>query len=89
MRKRLKTLFIIDTRPEAIKLAPVVLAMRGDLRFLPVVCGTGQHREILAPVLSLFRILPRNDLDAMRKGQALAPLLSLILAGLDRVIGRE
>ncbi len=89
MRKRLKTLFVIGTRPEAIKLAPVVLAMRGDPRFLPVVCATGQHREILAPVLSLFRILPRNDLDAMRKGQALAPLLSLILAGLDKIIGRE
>jgi len=89
MKKRLKTLFIIGTRPEAIKLAPVILAVRKDRRFLPVVCATGQHREMLDQVLSLFKIRPRHDLDAMGKDHTLAYSMSTILARLDKVIREE
>jgi UDP-N-acetylglucosamine 2-epimerase (non-hydrolysing) len=89
MKKRLKTLFVIGTRPEAIKLAPVVLAMRRDPRFLPVVCVTGQHREMLEGMLPLFRIRPRHVLDTMAADQALASSMSAILSGLERVIREE
>jgi UDP-N-acetylglucosamine 2-epimerase (non-hydrolysing) len=89
MKKRLKTLFIIGTRPEAIKLAPVILAMRKDQRFQPVVCATAQHREMLDQVLSLFKIRPRHDLDAMGKNHTLAYSMSTILMRLDKVVQEE
>jgi UDP-N-acetylglucosamine 2-epimerase (non-hydrolysing) len=80
-------LVVLGTRPEAIKLAPLILALRErpgrDVR----VCSTGQHREMVAGVLSFFGIAPDHDLDVMQRNQSLNGLASRALAGLDGVLG--
>ena len=90
MRKPLRILCAFGTRPEAIKLAPVVLQMR-DQRdaFRPIVCVTGQHREMLDQVLEAFRIKPDCDLAVMRRNQSLAGMTSRILRGIDSAIEKE
>src|SRR5437762_5488985 len=80
-----RVLVVIGTRPEAIKLAPVVraaLAAGFDVQ----VCVTGQHREMLRPVLELFDIAPDHDLDLMTPGQTLSRLTSAALEGTTGVI---
>lgn len=81
----IKTLSIFGTRPEAIKMAPLVLAMREDSRFFPQICVTGQHREMLDQVLTLFGIQPDHDLNIMRPNQSLSDVSSAVLLGLKRV----
>lgn len=81
----MKTLCIFGTRPEAIKMAPLAIAMAVDDRFEAKVCVTGQHREMLDQVLNLFQIKPEFDLDIMRKGQDLTDVTSAILQGLKQV----
>jgi len=81
-------LLIIGTRPEAIKLAPVVQECRRTVGIEPVVCFTGQHREMLAQVADYFGIQPDVNVDAMRPGQALAGLTSQCLEGIDAAITR-
>lgn len=82
-----KVLSIIGTRPEAIKLAPVVraLAARPD-RFVSKVCLTAQHREMANEALTLFEIVPDYDLDIMSPGQTLAVITSKAIERLDTVI---
>ena len=70
----MKISVIFGTRPEAIKLAPVILALRSDPRFLTHVCTTAQHRHMLDQVLEVFNIVPDTDLDLMRPGQSLSSL---------------
>lgn len=82
----LRVLCVFGTRPEAIKMAPVVLALRADPRFAPRVCVTAQHREMLDQVLALFGIAPDFDLDVMRPGQDLAEVTALVLRGLQPVL---
>jgi UDP-N-acetylglucosamine 2-epimerase (non-hydrolysing) len=84
----INVLCVIGTRPEAIKMAPVVegLARHRD-RFRPVVCATGQHREMLAQVLDLFGIVPDYDLKLMQPDQGLSQLTAGLFTGLDRVLG--
>jgi UDP-N-acetylglucosamine 2-epimerase (non-hydrolysing) len=82
-------LTIIGTRPEAIKLGPVVLELqRRQQEFRSVVCVTAQHRQMLDQVLSVFNILPDHDLDIMLPGQSLAQVTARAMTGLDDVIGR-
>ncbi len=87
---RRKVLSIVGTRPEAIKMAPVIreLARRGD-KFIPRVCATAQHREMLDPVLRLFEIRPDHDLNLMRDNQTLAQLTAAAITGLDTVVREE
>lgn len=80
-RKRIAVVF--GTRPEAIKLAPLVLALRQDRDIDCSVCVTAQHRELLDQVLEEFGIIPDVDLDLMRPNQTLADLTSRALLGLD------
>ncbi|MFZ7308619.1 non-hydrolyzing UDP-N-acetylglucosamine 2-epimerase [Comamonas jiangduensis] len=80
--KRIKTLCVFGTRPEAIKMAPLVIALDRDDRFNSKVCVTGQHREMLDQVLDLFNIVPDFDLSIMRKGQDLTDVSIAILDGL-------
>ena len=80
-----RVLVVIGTRPEAIKLAPVVRAARAA-GFDVQVCVTGQHREMLRPVLELFDIAPDHDLDLMTPGQTLSRLTSAALEGTTGVI---
>ncbi len=83
---RLKVLSIFGTRPEAIKMAPVVnrLSVTPDVESL--VCVTAQHRQMLDQVLDLFAITPDFDLDLMRQDQSLADLTATVIQGLDTVV---
>ncbi len=82
----MNVLFIFGTRPEAIKLAPLVHAMRVDGRFTPVVCVTGQHREMLDQALDLFDLTPDIDLNAMTRGQGSLELCSKLINGVGKTI---
>lgn len=82
----LRILSVFGTRPEAIKMAPVVRAIDAAPDLTGGVCVTAQHREMLDQVLRLFEIVPDFDLDLMRPGQDLANLTSTILCGLTPVI---
>lgn len=83
----LKVLAVFGTRPEAIKMAPVVAALRGRPgRFSCVVCVTAQHREMLDQVLDLFSIRPEHDLGIMRRGQGLNDVMSAVLLGMRSVL---
>lgn len=83
----IRVLFILGTRPEAIKLAPVILHQRSRPdNFQVHVCVTGQHRDMLRPVLNLFRISPDFDLDVMQPAQTLCQSSALILSRLEEVV---
>ena len=82
----MKTLCIFGTRPEAIKMAPLVQALAADERFEAKVCVTGQHREMLDQVLGLFSITPDFDLNIMKPGQDLTDVTTAILQGLKAVL---
>jgi UDP-N-acetylglucosamine 2-epimerase (non-hydrolysing) len=84
-----KVAVIVGTRPEAIKLAPVILALRADARFSPRVCVTGQHRQMLDQALADFRIVPDDDLNLMRPGQTLAGLTARAIEALDEYFQRQ
>jgi UDP-N-acetylglucosamine 2-epimerase (non-hydrolysing) len=90
MMTRRKVLFILGTRPEAIKLAPVIreFTRRGD-SFESRVCVTAQHREMLDQVLDLFEIRPEHDLNLMREDQTLSHITSAAFHGLDEVMLKE
>ncbi len=81
-----KILLVFGTRPEAIKMAPLVKAIDADERFEAKVCVTAQHREMLDQVLHLFKIQPDYDLNIMNPGQGLTEITSDVLSGLKYVI---
>jgi len=81
-----RILVVFGTRPEAIKMAPLVHELKSDARFDVKTCVTGQHREMLDQVLALFSIEPEYDLNIMQPGQTLAQVSSRILLGLDEVL---
>ncbi|MEX0879736.1 MAG: UDP-N-acetylglucosamine 2-epimerase (non-hydrolyzing) [Thermoanaerobaculia bacterium] len=85
----MKLLVVVGTRPEAIKMAPVIRTLRGEAGARVVVCATAQHREMLDQVFALFGIAPDIDLDLMRPDQTPNALASRVLEGLDRVLARE
>lgn len=82
----LRVLSVFGTRPEAIKMAPVVKALAAAEDVEARVCVTGQHREMLDQVLALFRIVPDYDLAIMQQGQTLGDVTSAVLKGLDSVL---
>ena len=82
----LKVMLVYGTRPEAIKLAPLVAAMRDDERFNPIVVVTGQHREMLDQVHDFFGIVPDEDLDIHAPGQTLTQITNRSLQGVGRAI---
>lgn len=81
-----KVLTVFGTRPEAIKMAPLVHALAADDRFDAKVCVTAQHREMLDQVLSLFEITPDYDLNLMKAGQTLNDITARILLELKPVL---
>ena len=82
-----KSLFIFGTRPEAIKMAPVINAFKADQsNFQTVVAVTAQHREMLDQVLTLFEIVPDYDLDLMAPNQTLESLTSKVLIGISDLL---
>lgn len=82
----LKTLCVFGTRPEAIKMAPLALALAADERFDAKLCVTGQHREMLDQVLDLFELKPDYDLNIMKPGQDLSDVTTAILQGMKAVL---
>ena len=86
MNKRIKKILIVfGTRPEAIKMAPLVRMLKLDKKFNIMVCITGQHKEMLNQVLEIFNIVPDFDLSLMKSGQTLPELTSRILVGMHEV----
>jgi UDP-N-acetylglucosamine 2-epimerase (non-hydrolysing) len=89
MREPSKVVIVYGTRPEAIKLAPVVRELRRRPEaFAVTVCATGQHRELLDQAQRHFGLRPEHDLDLMTPGQSLNQLAARALAALDRLLGR-
>jgi UDP-N-acetylglucosamine 2-epimerase (non-hydrolysing) len=86
MISKIRVLTVFGTRPEAIKMAPLVITLENDERFESKLCVTAQHREMLDQVLSLFDVVPDFDLDIMSPGQTLHQVTSRILTGLQSVI---
>ena len=87
MKKKICVIF--GTRPEAIKLCPVVLALKANLTFDCKVCVTGQHREMLQQVLDVFGVVPDKDLALMRPNQTLGGLTSRAIAAIDEYLAEE
>ncbi|MHB1981209.1 MAG: non-hydrolyzing UDP-N-acetylglucosamine 2-epimerase [Sulfobacillus sp.] len=87
--KALKVAVVIGTRPEAVKMVPVVLALQADHRFAVRLIATGQHRTLLDQVLDHFHLRPDVDLDVMQPDQTLAELAVRALAGLDQALATE
>jgi UDP-N-acetylglucosamine 2-epimerase (non-hydrolysing) len=85
----IRVLSIFGTRPEALKMAPVVTALAAEPAIHSIVCVTGQHRQMLDQVLSLFDIRPDHDLALMAAGQTLSDLTARTLTALDPVILAE
>lgn len=83
---KVKVLTVFGTRPEAIKMAPLVHALAADERFESRCCVTAQHREMLDQVLELFKITPDYDLNLMKAGQTLPEITSRILLELTPVL---
>ena len=87
---RIKVMTVFGTRPEAIKMAPVVLELAKHPEYItPVVAVTAQHREMLDQVLRLFAITPDHDLDIMSQGQTLFDITCRAMQGLNQVFAAE
>ncbi|MBM6772673.1 UDP-N-acetylglucosamine 2-epimerase (non-hydrolyzing) [Ligilactobacillus agilis] len=84
--EKIKVMTVFGTRPEAIKMAPLVLALQADERFEAVTTVTAQHREMLDQVLEIFKIVPDYDLNIMHKEQTLTEITANVLTKLDQVI---
>ena len=87
--KPIKVMLVFGTRPEAIKMAPLVLELKSRPEFECIVCVTAQHREMLDGVLSCFSIVPDYDLDIMQSGQTLSDITSRVLDALGGVLRKE
>lgn len=84
-----KLLFVFGTRPEAIKMAPLIAECKRREAFETVVCVTGQHRQMLDPVLEAFGIVPDHDLNIMKDRQDLFDITTAVLEGVRRVCSLE
>ncbi|MDI9482520.1 MAG: UDP-N-acetylglucosamine 2-epimerase (non-hydrolyzing) [Bacillota bacterium] len=86
MNKKHVILTVFGTRPEAIKMAPLIKALFASGEFTTKVCVTAQHREMLDQVLDIFDINPDYDLNIMKKGQTLAGITKLVLENIEKVL---
>ena len=87
--KKIKVMAVFGTRPEAIKMCPLVLEMRKYENIIPIVCVTAQHREMLDQVLEIFDVRPDYDLDLMKTRQSLAGITTRVLEGMEQVFQKE
>ena len=86
----LRIMAVIGTRPDTIKMAPVVAALQAARPAVePIVCVTAQHREMLDEVLRLFRIVPDVDLDIMTHAQSLTEITTRVLTGMEPVLAAQ
>lgn len=84
-----KIMVVFGTRPEAIKMCPLVKALKREKEFQIVVCVTGQHREMLEQVLQIFEVLPDYNLDIMEPDQTLKEVTEKVLSGIDVILEKE
>ena len=84
--EKIKVLTIFGTRPETIKMAPLVKELKSRSEIACTVCVTAQHREMLDQVLEAFAIVPEYDLNIMQHGQTLSDITARVLKGLEDVI---
>lgn len=84
-----KILIVFGTRPEAIKMCPLVNELRKDKNFNVVVCATGQHKEMLEQVLKVFEIIPEYNLNIMKEKQSLYDVTINVLLGMREVLRKE
>ncbi len=89
MKDKKKIMAVVGTRPDAIKMCPLINELKGRDDFSVVVCATGQHKELLSGVLDIFGVTPDYDLDIMKKGQDLFDITSAVLSGVRQVIDTE
>ncbi len=87
--KKIKVMSVFGTRPEAIKMAPLVKELEKNEQIESIVCVTAQHREMLDQVLEIFDLHPSYDLDIMQSRQTLAGITTRALTGLEEVIAKE
>src|SRR6056297_4261324 len=86
---KIKVMTVFGTRPEAIKMAPLIKELKLNKNIECVVTVTAQHREMLDQVLNLFEIEPDYDLDIMQARQSLTDITSRVLRGLDEILKSE
>lgn len=79
-------LFVFGTRPETIKLAPLITKAKLDPRFKVLICSTGQHREMIKPLFDFFGITPDFDLDLMKPGQSLTDISMGVMNGVQNIL---
>ena len=84
--EKVRILAVFGTRPEAIKMAPVIKLLKEDRRFECCVCVSGQHRELLDSVLKDMDIVPDHDLNVMREGQGFAEVAGRVMLGLNEFL---
>ena len=89
MCKKKKVLAVFGTRPEAIKMIPLVIELNKRDGFQLVICVTGQHREMLDQVLKIFHITPDYDLNIMKQGQDLSDVTARVLMGMRDILKKE
>ncbi len=89
MGEQIKVMTVFGTRPETIKMAPLVKELKSRKEIQTIVCVTAQHRQMLDQVLHAFEIVPDYDLDIMKQGQTLSDITSRVLCGLEAVIKKE
>src|ERR1700687_4598282 len=87
--RQMKILVVFGTRPEAIKMAPVVKALAASAALRPVICLTGQHRDMLAGILDFFGLTADHDLAIMRPEQELGYVTAAVLTGVQRILAAE
>ncbi len=85
----MKILSVFGTRPEAVKMAPIVRLLKDMPAIKSCVCVTAQHRQMLDQVLELFQIKPDYDLDLMRENQSIAQISACIFTNLDPVLAES
>ena len=89
METKKKIMSVFGTRPEAIKMAPLIKKLKNNKNFEVTIVVTAQHREMLDQVLDLFGIKTNYDLDIMKKNQSLSDITSRVLKGLERIYKKE
>ena len=86
---RRKVMLVFGTRPEAIKMCPIIKAARNYKNIEIVVCITGQHKDMLIPILQKFEVEPEYDLDIMKEGQSLSDITTIILSKFNVILDIE
>ena len=89
MAAPLQVALVFGTRPDSIKMAPIVLSMQKERHIKPTVYVTGQHRDILDQVLQVFHITPEHDLNIMQHGQTMCDITKRCLNGLYQLFAQN